>query len=105
MKSFRRYNMKKEKKEDCEKIAIKKLKGLMGRNKFMWRSNLVKLLANELSIEEGNASELVDSLEERKLIGYTGELTEVTPKIMARQVVITRQGEEIIRSGNIPGMY
>lgn len=97
--------MKTYKQEDFEKVAIEKLKDLMRRNKFMWRSNLIKLLAHELSIEEHNATELVDSLERRKLIGYTGELTEVTPTLSARQIVITHEGEEIIKAGNITSLY
>lgn len=91
--------------EDFEKAAIEKLKSLMRRNKFMWRGNLIRLLAGELSISEGNASKLVHSLEMRKLIGYTGELMEVTPKVMARQLIITPQGEEIIKAGNMPSLY
>lgn len=97
--------MDKYKQEDFETVAIKKLEDLMRRNKFMWRSNLIKLLAQELFIEEGKATKLVDSLEQRKLIGYTGELTEVTPTLSARQVIITREGEEIIKAGNIPSLY
>lgn len=97
--------MPENEREDCEKAAIEKLESLMRRNKFMWRGNLIRLLARELSISDGDASKLVDSLEARKLIRYTGELMEVTPKAMARQLVITPEGEEIIKAGNIPSLY
>lgn len=97
--------MRENKETECEKIAIGKLKSLMKRNSAMWRGNLIKLLAGELSINEGSASKLVDSLEERKLIGYIGSLMEVAPKTMAKQLVITPEGEEIIKAGNVPSLY
>lgn len=96
-----------DKSRDCKKKAIRKVKEIITENdeNIMYRSKLVKSLATELEIEENNASKIVDTLEEDKLITYTGGLQQIDSKISARELVITERGEQIIQAGESPSLY
>lgn len=91
-----------------EKETIEILKKIIAGDggEIMYRSKLVRSLACKLNMEENSASRIVDVLEKEKLIKYTGELKKVeNASIMARQLIITELGEEVIRNSEIYDPY
>ena len=97
--------MDESEKNISDEIAIQKVKALMSRYKFTWRTGLIKLLARDLGVGESRATKVIDALEKKGIIKYTGDLTDVGLNAKARQLVMTPEGAEMIKAGNIPSLY